>query len=63
MDLLEVITNKQSSNPKIKLLIDGLLYSPWKCPNKLIDKYITKSLAKILKKYKKFVLYYCFFKQ
>ena len=60
MDLLEVITNKQSSNPKIKLLIDGLLYSPWKCPNKLIDKYITKSLAKILKKYKKSVLYFVF---
>lgn len=60
MDLLEIIDNKQKSEPQIKLLIDGLLRSPWQCPDKLIDKYVTKSLAKILKKYKRSVLYFVF---
>jgi len=60
MDLLEVISNKKNSDPHIKLLIDGLLRSPWQCPDKLINKYVTKSLAKILKKYKQSVLYFIF---
>lgn len=60
MDLLEIIDNKQKSEPQIKLLIDGLLRSPWQCPDKIIDKYVTKSLAKILKKYKRSVLYFVF---
>lgn len=60
MDLLEIIDNKQKSEPKIKSLIDGLLRSPWQCPDKLINKYVTKSLAKILKKYKQSVLYFVF---
>lgn len=60
MDLLEIIDNKQKSEPQIKSLIDGLLRSPWQCPDKLINKYVTKSLAKILKKYKQSVLYFVF---
>lgn len=59
-DILEVIADKQNSNPEIRLLIDGLLFSPWRCSDKLINKYVTKSLAKILKKYKRSVLYYIF---
>lgn len=59
-DLLELIINKQNSNPEIKILIEELLYAPWHCSNKLIDKYVTMSLAKILKKYKKHVLYNVF---
>lgn len=62
-DLLELIINKQNSNPEIKILIEELLYAPWHCSNKLIDKYVTMSLAKILKKYKKHVLYNVFFKK
>lgn len=52
IDLLEIITNKQNSNPEINTLFKGLLYSPWQCSNKLIDKYVSKSLAKIVKRYK-----------
>lgn len=60
IDLLEVITSKQNSSPEVNTLIKGLLYSPWQCSNKLIDKYVTKSLAKILKQYKQSVLHFVF---
>lgn len=62
IDLLEIITSKQNSSPEVNTLIKGLLYSPWQCSNKLIDKYVTKSLAKILKQYKQSVLYFVFHK-
>lgn len=60
IDLLEVITSKQNSSPEVNTLIKELLYSPWQCSNKLIDKYVTKSLAKILKQYKQSVLHFVF---
>ena len=60
IDLLEIITNKQNSNPEINTLFKGLLYSPWQCSNKLIDKYVSKSLAKIVKRYKQSVLHFVF---
>lgn len=41
-------------------MFKGLLYSPWQCSNKLIDKYVTKSLAKIVKQYKQSVLHFVF---
>ena len=60
IDLLEIITNKQNSNPEINTLFKGLLYLPWQCSNKLIDKYVSKSLAKIIKRYKQSVLHFVF---
>ncbi|PIT08993.1 hypothetical protein [Snodgrassella communis] len=55
IDLLEVISDKKNSNSEIESLMKGLLVSPWCCPNELIDKYVTKSLAQILKQYQKYV--------